>query len=286
MTGLPWRRSWLVAAIGAVVLASPAAAQQRPLVTEDPEPIGSGRLLIESGVDNLRDAEYPVSGLEGNLWRVPTFGLSFGLSAIAELQIDGGFYDRLAVKTFASAPLSNAVTFTGTTTHDWEDTIVATKVRIFPEGASHPSFGVRFATKLPNAENETGLGLDTTDFYATILAAKTMQSVRLVGNLGIGILGDPTDGQRQNDVVTYGVSFARALTDETEVVGEFTGRVSTRKKPPFPGTETRGLLKLGGRFTHGSLRLDGAVFVGTTSVDPTVGFTGGFTYIFNAFNIP
>ena len=28
--------------------------------------------------------------------------------------------------------------------------------------------------------------------------------VRVVGNVGLGILGDPTDGQRQNDVLTYG----------------------------------------------------------------------------------
>lgn len=29
----------------------PARAQQRPLVTEDPETIGAGRLLVEMGVD-------------------------------------------------------------------------------------------------------------------------------------------------------------------------------------------------------------------------------------------
>ena len=46
-----------------------ALAQQRPMVTEDPEPIGAGRILIEGGVDFAHDQQYPVSGLKGNLWR-------------------------------------------------------------------------------------------------------------------------------------------------------------------------------------------------------------------------
>lgn len=45
--------------------ATGAAAQQRPLTTEDPETIGSGRVLVEMGLDYAREAEYPVSGLEG-----------------------------------------------------------------------------------------------------------------------------------------------------------------------------------------------------------------------------
>ena len=113
-----------------------------------------------------------------------------------------------------------------------------------------------------------------------------MESIRVVGNLGFGILGDPTNGNRQNDVLTYGLSLARALTQQTEVVGELNGRVSTRKGDPFPGTETRGNLRVGGRYTRGPIRLDAAAFVGLTSIDPTVGFTAGFTYVFNAFAVP
>ena len=37
--------------LACVFAAAPAAAQQRPLVTEDPETIGAGRMLVESGVD-------------------------------------------------------------------------------------------------------------------------------------------------------------------------------------------------------------------------------------------
>jgi hypothetical protein len=273
--------------VAGMALARPAAAQQRPLVTEDPEPIGAGRMLVEAGVDLARDQEFPASGLEGRLLRLPSLGLSFGISSIAELQLDGAPYQRLAIDARSpGAPLAPLLTVTGQSTSDVDDIIVATKIRLLSEMARRPSFALRFATKLPNAQNESGLGLDTTDFSATLLAAKTVQSIRVVGNVGLGILGDPTVGHRQNDVLLYGLSLARALTDRGEVVGELNGRVSTRSGGPLPGTETRGRLLLGGRYTRTATRFDAGVFVGLTSTDPTLGFSAGFTYVFRAFEVP
>jgi hypothetical protein len=267
--------------------AGSTSAQQRPLATEDPEPIGAGRVLIEGGLDYGLNQEYTVSGLEGNLLRLPTIGLSIGISSIAELQIDGGLFDKLSIThRDPAAPLASEVTATGATTHDVSDVVVATKIRLMTEEAGRPALGIRFATKLPNASNESGLGLDTTDFHVAMLGAKTVQSIRIVGNLGVGILADPTQGHRQNDVLDYGISFARAMTQAAEIVGELNGRFSTRGGDPFPGTENRGLLKVGGRYTRGPVRLDAGVFFGLTAIDPTIGFTTGFTYVFNAFTIP
>jgi hypothetical protein len=275
------------ALLAPLALSRHAFAQQRPLVTEDPEPIGAGRVLIEGGFDVAHNQEYPASGLKGNLVRVPTIGISVGISSIAELQIDGGLYDRLNITNRDPlAPLASALTVTGDSTHDVSDVVVATKIRMLAETAGRPALGIRFATKLPNASNESGLGLDTTDFHVTLLGAKTVQSIRVVGNLGVGILADPTVGNRQNDVIDYGISFARALTQETEVVGELNGRASTRSGAPFPGTESRGILKLGGRYTRGPVRLDAGVSLGLTSIDATIGLTAGFTYVFNAFTLP
>jgi outer membrane putative beta-barrel porin/alpha-amylase len=276
----------LLALVIVVTTSSLAHAQQRPLVTEDPEPVGAGRVLIEGGVDAAHDLSYPVSGLKGNLWRLPTIGISVGISSIAELQIDGG-HDRLTIASRnPNAPLASLLTATGESTSDFEDTLVGMKIRLTAESADRPAIAVRFATKLPNASNESGLGLDTTDFFASLLGAKTVQSVRVVGNLGVGILADPTSGNRQNDVLIYGLSFARALTQQTEVVGEINGRASVRNGDPFPGTESRGILKLGGRYTRGALRVDAGVYFGLTTTDPTIGFTAGFTYVFNAFTLP
>jgi hypothetical protein len=269
-----------------VLTCRPAAAQQRPLVTEDAEPIGAGHLLIEGGLDFDHDQQYPVSGLKGDLVRVATIGASLGIGSIAEVQIKSGLYDHLTISSQNVAPFSGILTVSGTSAQGLDDTVIATKIRLVPETEGRPAIGVRFATKLPTASTEGGLGLGTTDFYMSFLGAKTVQSIRLVGNIGFGILGDPTSGDRQNDVLTYGFSFARALTDHAEMVGEVNGRLSTRANAAPPGTESRGIVKLGGRYTHGPLRVDAAILLGLTSLDPTIGFTTGFTYVFNAFTTP
>ena len=259
-------------------------AQQRPLVTEDPEPVGAGRVLLEVGLDYNRDVLFPVSGLTGNLTKLPLIGISFGVGSIAEIQIDGGLRNSLSITNRTQAPLSSLVNATGDKTSSVEDIVIGAKVRIAGEGMARPSIGARFATRLPNASNESGIGLDTIDFFSSLLLGKTIQSVRVVGNIGLGILSDPTQANRQNDVLTYGVSFARALTDTTEIVGEINGRVSTREGIPPPGTESRSVLRFGGRYTRGMLRVDAGLLLGLTSmsnISNGVGFTTGFTYVFN-----
>ena len=261
-------------------------AQQRPLVTEDPETIGAGRMLVEAGFDYARDVQYPVSGLSGHLRRFPLIGISLGVGSVGEVQIDGGLYNQLSITDRRAAPLSSMLTVSGTSTWDVEDMVVGTKVRIVSEGASRPSFALRSATKIPMASNENGLGLDAMDFYSTLLVAKTVQSVRFVGNVGLGILGDPTRGDRQNDVLLYGVSFARAVTKSGEVVGEVNGRVDTRNGTPPPGTESHSTFRLGARYTAGAVRADAALLLGLAAQDPGLGVAAGLTYAFRAFQAP
>lgn len=269
-----------------VGLPAAAVAQQRPLVTEDPETIGEGRMLVEAGFDYGRSVRFPVSGLEGHYLRLPTLGVSLGAGAAAEIQMDAALYQRLTIRQRFPAPLAHMVESTGNTTTSIDDLVIGAKVRLITEGVGRPSVGMRFATKLPNSSNESGLGLDTTDFMSSLLLAKTVQSVRIVGNIGLGIFADPTRGDRQNDMLIYGLSFARAVVEGGEVVGEINGRLDTRSGEPPPGTESRGVARFGGRYTVGSWRADAALLIGVTSRDPGVGFTAGFTYVFNAFKLP
>jgi hypothetical protein len=107
-----------------------------------------------------------------------------------------------------------------------------------------------------------------------------------VGNAGLGVLTDPIEGHRQNDVLTYGASVARAVSQGFEIVGEINGRVNTRNDDVPPGTETRGAMRVGGRYTRSTVRVDAGLIVGMTSRDPDIGLTAGVTWVFKAFTIP
>ena len=282
-------RNWiarLVLAAGIAAAASPAWAQSRPLVTEDPETVPAGNILLEGGFDYGQDVYYPASGLRGNLMRIGTLGVSFGVSSIAEIQLDGALRDSLSIKSMTPAPLSGMLLLSDPTrTGDIEDARIGAKIRFMSEAPGRPAMSVRFWTKLPNASNESGLGLDTTDFHFGFGIGKTIQSVRVVGNVGFGILADPVRGDSQNDVLDYGVSVARAVKQGVEIVGEVNGRFNTRSGTPPVGTESRSIMRIGSRFTHGPVRIDGALIVGVTERDPSWGFTTGVTWVFKAFEV-
>ena len=264
---------------------SPASAQQRPLVTEDPETIGAGRLLFEAGLDYEKDTTFPVSGLSGDLFAVTNIGFSIGVGSIVELQVDGGLYQRLTITDRQPAPLSPLLEITGDQTTSVKDFVVATKIRMLSEAPGRPALGVRVATRLPNAGNESGLGRDTTDFAVSFLIGKTVQSFRVVGNAGLLILTDPTALARQDDLLVYALSLARAIGDGFEVVGEVTGRANFTETVP-PGAEDGGILKFGARYTRGAVRVDGAFLIGMSPRDPDFGFTTGLTWVFDAFSVP
>lgn len=260
-------------------------AQSRPLVTEDPETVPLGNMLFEAGFDYGHGAVYPASGLGGNLLRVGTLGLSIGVGPIAELQIDGGIRNVLRITSRdPNAPLASMVDVTGMTTSDVEDLRIGAKVRFAAETDSRPAMAIRFSTRLPNAGNESGLGLDTTDFHFGFAIAKTVQSVRVAGNVGLGILGDPVRGDRQNDVLEFGASVARAVRQNVEIVGELNGRLNTRSGTPPVGTDSLATMRIGSRITNGAVRIDGAFLLGVTERDPSWGFTGGLTWVFKAFD--
>lgn len=281
------RRAGVVAAAGLCLLVtSRADAQQRPLVTEDPQTVGAGQVLIETGVDWMRGVTFPISGLRGDLVSGPTIGLSVGVGPIAEIQIDGSPYRQLRITERREAPLSAVLSLNGATTSAVDDFVIATKLRLLNEGRARPAIGLRFATRLPNASNESGLGHDTTDFFASFLIGKTVARVRWVANAGVAIVGDPVVAARQEDLLTFGMSLAGRLGRGFELVSEYNGRMNLAASSPVPGTENRGVARAGLRVSRGSVRLDAAALMGATSTDLDLGATAGLTWVFRAFQMP
>lgn len=274
-----------VVALAWALLASRAEAQQRPLVTEDPQTVGAGQILFETGVDWMQGVSFPASGLRGDLISGPTIGISVGVGPIAEIQIDGSPYRQLTITERRAAPLSPGLSFDGDTTSAVDDFVVATKLRLLNEGRGRPALGLRFATKLPNASNESGLGQDTTDFFASFLIGKTVARVRWVANAGLAIVGDPVVAARQEDLLTFGMSLAARVGRGVELVSEYNGRMNLAATSPVAGTENRGMARAGVRYSRGSVRLDAAALFGATSDDLDIGATAGLTWVFRAFRI-
>jgi len=243
-------------------------------------------MLIEAGIDYQRDVYLPVSGLRGHLFTIPDFGVSLGVSSIAEIQIDWGVYQKLNITDqVAGAPLSDLLILDGSTTDDFGDIHIGAKVKLLSETARRPAIGSWFRTRLPNAGNESGLGKDVQDFSSALTIGKTVQSVRVVANIGVTMIGKPTEAVAQDDLLIYSLSVARAISGATEVVGEFVGRANFANIVT-PGAEDRGLLRFGARYTISGARFDAGILIGLTPRDPEFGVTGGFTWVFDAFKVP
>jgi hypothetical protein len=281
-------RPFLVAGLLVALSGTHSAAQeQRPLDTQDPETLGTGRALAQLGVGTSSGVAYPLSGLTGNLWQLPVFGFSIGVGPIADLQITGGPYDYLQITRRMPAPFTYLMTDPDAdSTHDVDDVVVATKIRWASESAHRPAIGMRLSVRLPNSKHHSGLGQDTTDFSASLLAGKTLARWRVVGNIGATIMTEPINSTSQNDVLTYGVSLARPVVSWMELVGEVNGRVSTRRGVAPPGTESRGIARGGVRLGRGGVRFDVAGGAGLTDVDPAFTATAGVTFLFKAFDAP
>jgi hypothetical protein len=277
-----WNLKSAICGLGVfLTLTNAAHAQQRPLVTEDPETIGAGRVLLEGGFSLDSEQSNFVNGLKGDIDRFGSFGASIGIGPIAEVQIDGGVFQRLTVtERLPNAPLETiTLLLPGDRASSMSDLIVATKVRLLSETASRPALGIRFGTKLPTAEPDKGIGLGTTDFFASFLVAKTVRSVRTVGNAGLLVLSNPVTPRDSATALGYGLSVARALTDAFELVGEVNGRLTSFEEIVPGGPDSRAVLRFAGRYTYAMLRLDFGILAGITSSDPNFGISAGATYV-------
>ena len=166
----------LLAAIGLGVLCARAGgAQQRPLTTKTPRSSARAACSWRRASRSGRNARYPSPGSRAIASRCPwasASGLATSPSCSSMRATHGS-----ASTAATDAPLAYRVPADATRTSDIIDLTVATKIRVCGEGTHRPAFAVRFATRLPNASNESGLGLDTTDFSFSILGGEDLRAV-------------------------------------------------------------------------------------------------------------
>jgi hypothetical protein len=278
---LPVLAGWLACSAGAALAQGVSSAAQRPLATVDPALAEPGWGLIETGAGFAHDREIPAAGLRGDVLRVPELTLRLAVGHRVELRVDTG-YEVLLVRERSEAPLSEELDYDGESSSDIRDPVIATLVRVREESPRGPALGLRIATRLPVASNQSGLGLDTTDFFVSLLAAKNAGALRWVANLGLGILEVPTVVTSQNDVLTYGLSLVRRVGERWALAAGVDGHVDLSGQV-HPGTEDTSVLRLGARF-GGASTIDAALLVGLADVDAPIGLTVGITRAVRLFD--
>ncbi len=256
-------------------------AQQRPLITEDVDIIPPGSLRIQTGLDFLQGAKFPVSGLTGDLTRVGVIGITIGFAPNVEFQIEGVAQNFLSINSRGASAIPLSIAPGANSTNGVGDFILWTKFKLRSESRRGPSLGFRVGVGLPNSNQARGIGVNQTNAYGSILVGKKFgRNGRLntFGNLGIAILTAPTQLFSQNDVLTYGAAGIFRLNKQFSVAGEVNGRANTRPGDGPLGTESQSEARLGMQIRASGLRFDFAGIKGLTRFTHDSGFTVGVTY--------
>lgn len=265
-----------------LVSASAVAAQQRPLITEDVDIIPPGSVRFEAGIDFLQDVKIPLSGLTGDQTRVGVISINVGLSPNVEFQIDGVAQNFLSINTQTiPSPITLSFVPGTTSTNDFGDFTLSTKIKIRSETRNGPSLGFRLGIQLPNSNQSRGIGVNQTNAFGTVLVGKKFGKdarVNLFGNLGIGILTAPLEDFTQNDVLLYGIAGIVRIHKQFNIAAEVNGRANTRGGNAPLGTESQSEARLGMQVKASGLRFDFAGIAGLSEFSPRSGVTFGVTY--------
>ena len=261
--------------------AAPARAQQRPLITEDVDVLEPGALRVQAGLDFMQDAKFPASGLTGDLTRVGVIGIHVGLSPNVEFSIEGVAQNFLSINTRGASAFPLQIAPGASSTRDFGDFSLSTKIKLRNETAHSPSLGFRFGMDLPNSNQAKGIGLNQTNAYGLILVGKKFGHdgrLNTFGNLGLGIYTAPTQLFTQNDMLLYGLAGIFRVNKTVNIASEINGRANTRKGGAPLGTESQSEFRVGVQVKAAGLRFDAAGIKGLGGTSPRTGVTFGITY--------
>ncbi len=279
-----WYRA-AFAVVGVFWLHTPVAAAYSllPLVTERAETLPTGTAEAILGVTFLKDLRYPPFTPPGVvhsliLIGLPQFGFRIAAGDWAEIQAS---YEVLYL---------NEKTTSGQT--NWQygsgDLRMSTKVWIARERGLFPALGLRFGTKLPNANRDAQLGTDDTDFWADGLASKDLGPLSLHANLGILLLGNSGSpisnvyqAGGQDDLVNYSFAVVSAPmgapvagATRLRMLAEIAGQNGSHY------ANDRSVARFGLQLAQGAGALFLGVSTGLDTASETIGASMGIIYTF------
>ena len=270
------------------VSAIAAAAQQRPLITDDIDITPPGAVNLGVGVDFLQNVKFPLSGLTGDLTRVADIRLRQGFASNVELQIEGSLRNYLAINSQTKSPIDLNVS--GNSTSDFDDYTISTKVKLRNESGKWPAVGIKFGFQMPNTDQARGIGTNQINIFTKFIVQKKFGAqagrspkANIFGNLGLGIMTAPLSSFTQNDVLLYGLAGIFRINDRINLASEINGRLNTRSGDAPLGTESISQFRVGAQVKASGLRFDTAAIIGIGKFSPRSGFTFGVTYESPAF---
>ena len=274
---------WYVIALLIAALSCVAAAQQRPLLTDDVDIVPQGSIDIGAGVEFLQNAKFPLSGLKGDLTRLGDIRIRTGFASNVELQIEGTLQNFLAINS--QGPSAIPLSFNGNSTNDFDDFVISTKIKLLNESRNFPAVGIKLGFQMPNTDQAKGIGTNKINVFTKFLIGKKFGKragripiANIYGNLGLAIMTAPVDRFTQNDVLLYGLAGIFRVTDHLNIVSEVNGRANTRSGAAPLGTESIGQFRIGSQIKASGLRFDTAAVVGYTHNSPRTGIVFGVTY--------
>jgi hypothetical protein len=202
-----------------------AASQLRPY-----DPIawemydGGTALSAKAGVAALYGQRIALLGTEGTLMEVGAFRASWRSGPIVLDATGVPWRSFTANERYAPAD-GDVEPHPDEGRSDSGDYLVSTTVGIGRARAPLMA-AVRFGTRLPTTNNRVGLERDQTDFFAMGGARWQNRSVRVAGEIGLGLHGTRNREFEQSDVVTYGFVLGLRrlpLLPEFSIVGHADG---------------------------------------------------------------
>lgn len=260
-----------------------AAAQQRPLLTDDIDITPAGSLEIGAGIDFFQNYKFPLSGIKGDMSRVGDIRIKTGLAANVEMQIEGTLQNFVAINS--RTPSAIPLNVNGNSTNDFDDFTVSAKIKLRNEGKYLPAIGLKFGFQMPNTDQARGIGTNQINVFSKVILQKKFGTFvnrtprfNLYGNLGLGIMTAPLASFTQNDVLLYGLAGIYRLNGRINIVSEVNGRANTRSGNAPVGTESVGQFRVGTQIKASGLRFDTAAVFGLTRYSPRTGVVFGVTY--------
>jgi hypothetical protein len=254
-----------------------------PLVTEQAETLPRGVAETTIGIAYSKDMRFPPFTPRNTLQsqtlvEIPQLGFRIAAGSWAEIEAT---YETIYLDEQAENGQTNWQFGSG-------DMRISTKVRLLRERNGWPALGLRFGTKLPNANRSARLGTDDTDFWADALVSKHLGPIEAHVNLGLLLLGNsgPTIGHSfqaggQDDLVDFAVGVASQPLGRVQdggvtlrLLGEVAGQVGSRF-----GND-RSALRIGLQMERGPGRIYIGASRGLVVGSERIGLSAGFIYTF------